>query len=382
MTAGRGWVTTLGVVSAALALSCRQSDPPPVAPAGPMPSELAAAPPPAAPTATPDPFSWAAAIARVEEVRGSAGRITIPEELQHYDDRRRFLAVQMADSQEESYDLPHDHAELAEMLRRGELVGLPALGADHILYDVGTDAHEDPLAHYDVASGKDVPLFADAAAYAAEDARLAAAGDKAKRETLATWYKDASSAEMLFREHKAVTDLAKSFDGASYDLTNSDDRARFQVRLLSCVRPPARDTVLEIARAYHQQFDRLLPVSSLVRTERYQRRLSRVNRNATRVEIPPHATGMAFDVTYKFMAPDEQNFIMEHVAKMEADGKVEALRENRNAIHIYTFKDGRPPAETTIAGFLSDVQDAHPGSAKPAPAAKAPARAGRTRNAR
>jgi hypothetical protein len=316
----------------------------------------------------------------VEEVRGSAGRVDTPSELQHYDDRRRFLAVQMADSQEESYDLPHDHAELAEMIQRGEVVGLPALGADHILYDVGTDAREDPLAHYDVSSGKDVPLFADRAAYEAEDARLAAAGDKAKREMLASWYGDPSSAEVLYREHRAVTALARDFGGLAFDLANPDDRRRFQVRLLSCLRPPARETVLEIARAYHARFDRLLPVSSLIRTERYQRRLSRVNRNATRVEIPPHATGMAFDISYKFMAADEQNFIMEHVARMEAEGRVEALRENRNAIHIYTFREGRRPAEPLVAGFLSDVQDAHPGSARPA--ARAPARGGRSRTAR
>jgi len=387
MSQGRGWVTLVGVYAAVWAFSCRPAEPPAPAPPGPAPAATTAAAPESSPSAAPDQFSLAAAIARVEEVRGSAGRITTPAELLHYDDRRRFLAVQMADAQEESYDLPHDHAELAEMIRTGELVSLRALGEDHILYDVGTDAREDPLAHYDLESGKDVPLFADAAAYEAEDARLAAAGDKARREALAAWYGDPSRAEMLFREHRSVTELAKGFDGASYDLQNPDDRTRFQVRLLSFVRPPAREVLLEIARAYHQEFGRLLPVSSLVRTERYQRRLSRVNRNATRVEIPPHATGMAFDITYKFMATDEQNFIMERVAKMEDEGRVEALRENRNAIHIYTLSQGRP-AEALIAGFLSDVQDAHPGSAKPAraaartPPARTPARGSRPRTAR
>src|SRR5688572_24736621 len=150
---------------------------------------LAAAPvgeaPAAIPSAPPDPFSWAAAIARVEEVRGSAGRITTPGELQHYGDRRRFLAVQMADSREESYDLPHDVADLAQMIQRGQLVGLRALDDDYILYDVGTDAREDPLAHYDLETGKDVPLFPSMEAYEAEDARLAAANDREKRELLA-----------------------------------------------------------------------------------------------------------------------------------------------------------------------------------------------------
>lgn len=374
----RRWALAAVVAAATVtAGSCRQADQGADVARESAPSAPAAAPEPAT-SATPDPFSWAAAIARVEEVRGSAGRITVPEELQHYGDRRRFLAVQMADSQEESYDLPHDHAELAEMIRRGQLVGLRALGENHILYDVGTDAREDPLAHYDVDSGKDVPLLPSAAAWEAEDARLATAGDKAKRELLAAWYGDPAKAEMLFREHRAVTDLAKDFDGISYDLADPADRTRFQVRLLSFLRPEARGVLLEIAHAYHGRFHRLLPVSSLVRTERYQQRLSRVNRNAARVEIPPHATGMAFDISYKFMAPDEQNFLMEHVARMEADGRVEALRENRNAIHVYTFADGDGPAEPAIAGFLADVEEAHPSSArrpKPAPAkGRAPAR--------
>ena len=153
---------------------------------------------------------------------------------------------------------------------------------------------------------------------------------------------------------------------------NPDDRTRFQVRLLSFVRPPPREVVLQLARAYHEQFDRLLPVSSLVRTERYQRRLSRVNRNATRVDIPPHATGMAFDISYKFMAADEQNFIMERVAQLEAEGRVEALRENRNAIHIYTFAGGQRPRSRWWPGFLSDVRGRAPGlrpGPRPSPAA-------------
>ena len=371
----RSLVIAMAAITAVTAGSCRKADKADTA-AGTQPApapETAPATGNAAEEATaPDQFSWAAAIARVEEVRGSAGRIETPEQLRHYSDRRRFLAVQMADSQEERYTLPHDVAALAQMIQRGELVGLRALGDHHILYDVGTDAREDPLAHYDLGSGKDVPLFASMEAYEAEDARLG--GDKAKRAALAAYYRDPGKAETLFAEHRAVTALAANFNGASFDLSNPEHRMRFQVRLLSYIRPEARDVLLQLAKAYNEKFDRLLPVSSLIRTERYQRRLSRVNRNATRVDIPPHATGMAFDISYKFMASDEQNFIMEHVARLEAEGRVEALRENRNAIHIYTFADGRAPADSTVAGFLSDVQDAHPGSAVRPAASKTRAR--------
>ena len=369
----------MAAAAAVTAGSCRNSskaeDAPTNAEVGTTPPGAPGAPAGPADSApsTPDPSSWAAAYARIEEVRGSAGRITVPEELRHYSDRRRFLAVQMADSQEEKYSLPHDVAALAQMIQRGELVGLGALGDHHILYDVGTDAREDPLAHYDLASGKDVPLFPSMEAFEAEDARLG--GDKAKRDALAAWYRDPAKAEMLFAEHRAVTALASNFNGVTYDLASPEDRTRFQVRLLSNVRPEAREVILDLARVYHEKFGRLLPVSSLIRTERYQRRLSRVNRNATRVEIPPHATGMAFDISYKFMPPDEQNLIMEHVARLEAAGRVEALRENRNAIHVYTFADGQRPAEPLVAGFLSDVQSAHPGSAvRQAKAAKPRAR--------
>jgi hypothetical protein len=222
-------------------------------------------------------------------------------------------------------------------------------------------------------------------AYEAEDARLAAGsfgnvtlpggGEPGQRELLAAYYRDPARAAMLFGEHRAVSELAANLDGMAYDLSDLGDRTRFQVRLLSFIRPEARDVLLPIARAYHQRFQRLLPISSLVRTERYQRRLSRVNRNATRVDIPPHATGMAFDISYKFMAVDEQNFIMEQVARLEAEGRVEALRENRNAIHVYTFAGGQRPSEPVVTGFLSDVEDAHPGSGlKPAPAPKPRAR--------
>ena len=345
------------------------------------PAETAQATPrPLPPVEVPDQMAWALAMARVEEVRGTSDTLSIPAELQHYDDRRRFLAVQMADSREENYELPHDQGELAQMVLSGDVVELPAMGDDYLLYDVGTDAIEDPLAHYDVETGKDGPLLASLEAYEAEDARLAAemegrgrgaAAARTRRELLARYYGDPQSREALFREHEAVTTLATNFGGAAYDLSVPQERARFQVRMLSFVRPEARDVILKLARSYHARFDRLLPVTSLIRTERYQRRLARGNANATHVDIPPHATGMAFDISYKFMAHDEQNFLMEEVAALKREGHVEALRERRNHIHVYALADGRP-AEPLIAGFLADVEAAHPGSSPAAQLAAAP----------
>jgi hypothetical protein len=341
-------------------------------PEGPAPA-VAASP---APSGVPDPSSWAFAVARVEEARGSGERLATPAELMHHRDKRRFLAVQMADSREESYDLPHDQAELAEMIATRELVEVKALGADHLLYDVGTSLREDPLSHYDAASGKDVTLFPDMPAWLAEDKRLAALaagkGKEAARarerlELLASFYGDPARREMLFREHAAVTMLASDFGGLSYNLDDPADRTRFQVRLLSFARPEARDVMLEVAHAYHQRFGRLLPVTSLVRSQRYQRRLSRVNPNAALVDTAPHTTGMAFDISYKYMANDEQNFVMETLAELERGGTVEALRERRNHFHIYAFADGERPAEPLVASLLDDVEAANPGAYRVAP---------------
>jgi hypothetical protein len=326
---------------------------------------------PPATLAAADLGAWNDAIARVEERRGSAGAIVVPDELKHYEDRRRFLAVQMADSRREDYDLPHDQADLALMIQRGEMAEMSPLGPDHILYEIGTDAREDPLAHYDAASGKDVPLFPSMEAYEAEDARLealaagkgrAAAQARDRREFLASFYRQPDTRDQLFREHEAITALADNFGGSHYDLGVPADRARFQARLLSFVRPAARAVIVELAQAYHAQFGRLLPITSTVRTQRYQRRLSGVNSNATRVDLPPHTTGMAFDISYKFMAPDEQNFVMEQVARLEDAGRVEALRERRNHLHVYVLADGRPD-DTLIASFLDDVEAAHVGPA-------------------
>jgi hypothetical protein len=333
---------------------------------------------PAAPPVTlaaPDLNAWQAAVARVEEKRGSPGRIEVPSELQHGEDNRRFLAVQMAASRESNLEMPHDEAALAEMIQRGEVVEVAPLGDDYILYDVGTDAHEDPLTHFDVDSGKDVPLVGSEEEYQRQRARLeadargrgtAAARARERVELMRSLYGDPTHREELFREDAAITRLARDFGGVSYDLTDAADRARFQVRLLSFLRPAARDVMLQLARAYHQQFGRLLPVTSLIRTQRYQQRLARVNPNASHVEIPPHATGEAFDVSYKFMAPDEQNFVMREVARMKDEGRVEALRERRGHVHVYAFADRKPPSEELVAQFLDDVEAARTAARRPA----------------
>jgi len=323
----------------------------------------------AAGLAAPERAVWEAAVASVEERRSRAGRVEIPSELMHYEDRRRFLAVQMAATREDNLEMPHDEAELVDMIQRGELVELAPLTDDTLLYEVGSAVDIDPLTHFDVASGKDVPLFASLEDVEREEARLefegagrgtAAARARERSKLLASFYGDPVAREPLFRDHAAVTRFAQDFGGLSYDLAEPGERARFQARLMSFLRPQARDVLLPVARAYRERFGRRLPVSSLVRTARYQRRLIRLNPNASRAEMPPHTTGEAFDVTYRFMAPDEQNFLMEEIAQRKRDGQVEALRENRNAFHVYVFVNGRRPPEELVDQYVDVVGEPYP----------------------
>ena len=386
-----GRTRVVGTVTAAVILAmsagCRREAGPvqeSTRPAAPLPPGTAPGTASASPlpnivsTPAPTGYSWEQAVARVEEVRGGGAPVKVPAELRHYSDRRRFLAVQIADSQQHEFDLPHDMGELAIMIREGQMVELPRLGKHHLLYEVGEDAREDPLEHWDPATGQDVPLLGSEAEL---QAQMASAGE-AHRQVLERHYGDPAKRQQLFREHEAVTALARDFGGRSYNLQDDGDRAEFQRRMLSFLRPAARDIALRIAQGYDQQFQRPLPITSIIRTQRYQRRLSRVNANATKIDVPPHTTGMAFDISYKYMPPVEQTWVMNEVAQLERNGRVEALRERRNHLHIYAFAEDRP-ADVQVARYLDDVGPAPRARAVRAPAKKAPARSkAKTRRAR
>jgi hypothetical protein len=286
-----------------------------------------------------------AAVARTEEVRESREPLDTPAQMQLYADRKWFLSVQVAAARKEGYTRPHDLPALAQLVRAGELQPLPELGAHYVLDRVGEDAHEDPLSHFEVQANLDVPLVPDAAAAEARASELESSGrarDAERARLLRKLWKEPASQAMLAGEYQAVTALAQDFEGESYDLSLEDDREEFQSRLMSSLRPAAREVLLLLAERYGQRFGRPLPVVSLVRTERYQRLLSRVNANATDIGVPPHTTGQAFDITYRYMPTDEQNLLMAEIAKLEQEGKVEALRENRNCFHVFAFGQGRP----------------------------------------
>lgn len=336
---------------------------------------------------------WREAANRVEEDRGEpAGRkaqITIPAELKHYSDRRRFLAVQTAEVIKHDLAVPHDYAELIGLIKQNRLVEMEPAGEDYILYGVGERATEEAFTHYDTATGESIPLFSGAESFKTEADRLAESikqlqneivnleaqlkqlprRNRADRNRLAaqiagvrkdieavekeknlfeSFFKDEIRRRLIVNEYETISKLASDFGDKSYDLNSPVERRQFKQRLLSFMRPEARDVLIEIARAYREKFSRPLPVTSLVRTEQYQRHLGKTNPNAARTASPPHTTGLAFDVYYYFMSAAEQEFLMSEIARLKSAGRIEALRETRDHIHVFAFADGHPPAEYLV----------------------------------
>jgi hypothetical protein len=312
---------------------------------------IAPVPTPGAPTsaaATPSREDLEYAIDRIEEERSSAGGVATPSELRHYPDTRRFLALQIADAQEAALEIPHDDAELIEMIRAGKFVRLAPMTDTYLLYEIGEDAKDDPLIHYEVERNKDVPLLPSVEAIDRKKAELDGQGTKgrAQKAVLETYYGDAAGRDTLFREYQEVASFAAE---NGYSLADPQDRVRMHRDLLSYIRPEARGHRAQGGGRLPSPVRPAPPVTSVVRTERYQRRLGGCERGtATRVEIAPHTTGEAVRRLYRYMAPDEQNFVMDLVARLEDQQKVEALRENRGHIHIYAFAEGTRPPEARV----------------------------------
>ena len=127
----------------------------------------------------------------------------------------------------------------------------------------------------------------------------------------------------------------------------------------------------DIAVRYRAEFGRPLAFTSLVRSEHYQLQLGETNANATKIAVAPHTTGLAFDIFYRYMTAAEQHSIMATIGGMEAAGRLEALRENRDHYHLFAFAQGRRPSERLIADALGDVRPVRLASAGPAPVKKA-----------
>ena len=342
--------------------------------------------------------TWTAAAEKVKEDRGEPvgkqASIETPAQLRHYTDTRRFLATQVAEVVEHKLGTSQDFVGLAAMINRNDLVQLRPFTENYILFGVGGSADRQPFTRYE--KGQSVNLY-DEGGLKLEYARLAESQlslaneiaslkqevrhlkrrersqraklqaqiaaaekslklDRANKAELDRFYGNIATRQQLFADYESLAQLGRKVDGNAFDIANADARRQLKVRLLSSLRPEALNILEEIAGSYHEKFNRPLPVTSLVRPDEYQHELRKTNPNATRIETPPHSTGLAFDILYRYMTAAEQSQVMSDLARLKDAGRIEVLRENRDHYHVFAFVDGARPQEQFVAAALGGVR--------------------------
>ena len=347
--------------------------------------------------------AWAEAVEKVKADRGAAagGALVIPPELKHYSDRHWFLATQVAEIDKHNVQTCQDFLDLATMINRREIVPVPWVTDTYVLFGVGERADDGVFTRYE--DGHNIELYSEAQlsdAYKQIEAKRASVQSEIKdlnsqasklkprerskrndlqkqiaereqdlqsieeeKALLEQYYKQPGTRQKLFRDYESLQTLAKNFGGRSYNLDNPSDRQALKINMLSSLRPQALKILERVAAAYHQQFDRPLPVSSLVRPEQYQRSLRRVNRNAVLIDTPPHSTGLAFDIDYRYMTAGEQTFLMAELARLKTEQRIEVIRERNANYHVFAFIDGTRPSDELITASLekasAPVEQAH-----------------------
>jgi hypothetical protein len=341
---------------------------------------------------------WTLAVEKVKEDRGEPigkqAKVETPSQLRHYSDTRRFLATQVAEVNEHHVDTPQDFVELARMINRGELVQLAPASENYILFGVGGSADSGPFTRYE--NGKSIKLYNEiglrqeydrlARSVAGFDKQIASfrqqlaglkrrersqrtrlqtqitdlekelKGNREDKAQLDRYYGNADIRQGLFSDYESLQQLGAKLVGNAFDLGEANARRQLKVRMLSSMRPEALKVLEEIAASYHEKFGRPLPLTSLVRPDEYQQDLSKTNPNATRIETPPHSTGLAFDILYHYMTAAEQSQVMAELAQLKDQGRIEVLRENRDHYHVFAFVGGERPQEKFISTALSEVR--------------------------
>ena len=332
---------------------------------------------------------WYAAIDKAKADRAGVGSnvaLNVPAQVKHYEDRHWFLAAQVAEVKKHNLQTCQDYVDLAAMIKRSEMVAVPAVTDDFVLMGVGAKSDDGPFTKYE--DDQSIPLY-DEAQLREESERLKTARPNAPEKKQSStnqknskqspksqkpddpnaqstssgapssnfqkFYDLPAERERLFADYASIQTLGQSFRGRSYDLKNANDRQALKMTMLSSLRPTAFKVLQEVAHDYRVQFDRPLPVSSLVRPEQYQHTLRRYNRAATTIETPPHSTGLAFDIDYRYMSVAEQNFVMADLARLKDAGRIEVLRERNANFHVFAFIDGVRPSDDLIAASLQDA---------------------------
>jgi pSer/pThr/pTyr-binding forkhead associated (FHA) protein len=222
--------------------------------------------------------------------------------------------LKLAEMKKTGYQQPLDFADLARERLAGRLLELP-LATKTFLLEVGSNATD------------------------AEFTEFVWSGNTPTSVTL----------QPGSPKYQILKKLADDFSGQKYDLNNPSDRKQMKIRLLRMFNPLAKDKLYKIATAFEQQFHKPLRVTSLTRSMEYQISLNKSNANSFKVRdaesLPPHTSGCAFDLARKHMSADEQNFLMQFLAKMEDNNEIDSLIEyNDNAcFHNFIYFDGKPP---------------------------------------
>jgi len=346
-----------------------------------------------------DPDLWARSMEKVKKDRAETEKVAleIPTELRHYEDRHWFLATQVAEVKKFNVQPVQDFVDLAAMISRGEVVPVPAVTDTYILFGVAARVDGGVFTRY--VANQNIELNDEAGlrdAYARLESahanlqkeisglqsQLAALrkGDSTKQDELekeittreqqlksndenkaqldqyySQSYGSPQSRPKLLRDYDSLQALAKNFRGRSFNLDDSSDRQALKIYLLSSLRPEGLKILEEVAKRYHDKFDRPLPVSSLVRPEQYQHLLRRFNRYAVLIDTPPHSTGLAFDIDYRYMSVAEQNFLMTELARMKDEGRIEVIRERGANYHVFAFIDGQRPSNELITASLEEA---------------------------
>jgi hypothetical protein len=219
--------------------------------------------------------------------------------------------AKLAEMKKNGFAMPLDYAGLAGLYLKGEFVEIP-LATETFYLEVGSLIGDDPLTSFDFDNGAAVLKPSDA-------------------------------------KYLMLKKLADDFGGTKYDLENPAERKQFKLRLFRMIAPAAKTILEELAADYQKQFNRPLRITAMARSIEYQVDLNKVNAGSFLVRdkdsLPAHASGLAFDIGYKHLTAEEQNFLMSRMAKLEKDGKIDGLRETgvNSTLHVFVYADGLAP---------------------------------------
>ena len=119
---------------------------------------------------------------------------------------------------------------------------------------------------------------------------------------------------------------------------------------LRYLRPWARLFLTRVSREYHARFGRRLRVTGLLRTVRYQRRLSGWNANAAAASGPDrssHLTGATLDISKRFMPAPRQRWMRRVLSQLRDRHVLYAIEEfHQPCFHVMVFRSYTAYVET------------------------------------